>query len=82
MSLLKIIGWLGAQLLAWCAAPAAIQVLSQGHANGYSGMFIAMWLLGEILCLIYVYFSYKDKPLMLNYLLNIVFISVIVYHMV
>lgn len=79
---MELIGWLGATLLAWCGFPAVIQVVSQGHAEGYSPIFIGMWGLGEVLCLVYVLCMYKDKPLLMNYFLNIVFISIILYYMV
>lgn len=78
----RFIGWSGTQLLAFCGLPAAIQVIQQGHAEGYSGTFIGMWGIGELLCLIYVYNRYKDWPLLVNYLLNLTFLSVIVYYMI
>ena len=78
---LDYIGWLGTQLLAWCGLPAAIQVIDQGHANGYSIWFLLMWGLGEILCLIYTYHKYRDLPLFFNYSLNLVFISIICYYL-
>lgn len=81
--MIRAIGWIGTQLLAFCAVPAVIQVIYQGHAEGYSFWFIAMWLLGEILTLIYVYVKHnKDLPLLLNYFLNIIFISIIIAYMI
>lgn len=79
---MKAIGWLGAQLLAWCGLPAVIQVLNQGHADGYSLGFILMWFFGEVLTFVYVLKQYNDKALLTNYSINIVFISIILYHMV
>lgn len=78
---IEAIGWLGTQLLAFCGLPAAIQVISQGHAVGYSGAFLAMWGIGEVLCLVYTWHKYKDLPLLVNYSLNLAFISIIVYYM-
>lgn len=72
------IGWLGTQLLAWCGLPAVIQVISQGHANGYSPLFIAMWGMGEIFTLVYVVKKHSaDRPLVINYLINLLFICII-----
>ena len=82
MSKNKAIGWIGTQLLAFCALPAAIQVIIQGHAEGYSPIFIGMWGLGELLCFYYVLTEYKDLPLLINYFLNLAFIGIIVYHMI
>lgn len=81
MKKLDAVGWIGSQLLAWCGLPAAIHVVSQGHANGYSPLFISMWGIGEFLCIIYTYKKYKDWPLFINYSLNLAFILVIVYYM-
>lgn len=80
--LIESIGWIGAQLLAFCGLPAVIQVVSQGHAEGYSPGFIAMWGIGEVLTLAYVFIKYKNKPLMVNYIANIVFISIIAIYMI
>jgi uncharacterized protein with PQ loop repeat len=75
------IGWLGAQMLAFCGVPALVQVVSQGHAEGYSGAFLGLWLGGEIFTLIYVLNQKKlHYPLIFNYLVNIILISVIVYY--
>lgn len=83
MELLEAIGWLGGALFALCGLPAALQVYRQKHARGYSRAFVAMWLGGEVLTMIYVYGTKGfDGPLFLNYILNLVFISVIVYYMI
>ncbi|PCI45806.1 MAG: hypothetical protein COB41_00620 [Proteobacteria bacterium] len=79
--MIKIIGWIGTQLLAWCALPAVIQVVSQGHAEGYNFWFISMWGLGELLTAIYVYMKHGlDKPLLFNYGINLAFIIIIMYY--
>ena len=80
--MIELIGWLGGIAFALCGLPAAIQVYKQKHAEGYSKAFIGLWLIGEILTMAYVYLSKGfDGPLFLNYILNLVFISVIVYYM-
>lgn len=82
MSLIELIGWIGGFCFAFCGLPAAIQVFRQKHARGYSRAFIGLWLAGEILTMIYVYGTKGwDGPLFLNYILNLVFICVIVYYM-
>lgn len=79
--MIKTIGWFSSLLLALCGAPQAYQSYVQGHSNGVSLIFIVMWLFGEIGCLIYVYYQHRSaKPLLLNYGLNIFFISVILYY--
>jgi len=83
LSLISILGWLGASLLALCGLPAAIDVIGKGTAEGYSQAFIGMWFAGEVLTLIYVILRHGfDKPLIFNYGLNLTFISIILYYMI
>jgi len=79
----KVLGWLGASLLALCGAPAAWDVFQKGTAEGYSSAFIFMWFAGEILTLLYIFLTHGfDKPLVFNYALNLTFISIILYYMI
>lgn len=79
----KFIGALGAFLLAFCGLPAMLDVVDKGTAEGYSTMFIGMWGMGELLTAYYVYRRHGfDKPLMFNYILNLTFISIIMYYMI
>lgn len=77
--MIELFGWLGSILLAFCALPQAYYSWKLKRADHFSATFLAMWLGGEILLLIYVVPN-KDYPLILNYFLNIVFINVIVYY--
>ena len=75
------IGRIGSLLLAGCAFPAVIDVIKTGNGNGYDGTFIGMWVGGEILCLIYTLNQEKRLyPLILNYIVNIILISIIVFY--
>lgn len=74
--LFQICGWLGGILLALCGAPEAYLALKTGD-SALSWTFLAMWGGGEILILIPVIFKIKEKFLILNYLLNVVFIAII-----
>ena len=71
------IGWISSILLALCGLPQAYLSFKQGHSDGVSNMFLAMWGIGEILGLFYVT-SLLSYPLIFNYILNIMLISVIV----
>ena len=76
---MAIIGWLGAILLGVCSFPEAILALQTGD-SGLSFMFLGMWGTGEILALIYtIYKNTKVKliPLLFNYGVNIILISII-----
>lgn len=81
--LIKAIGWVGSACFALCGLPQAIQVVSQGSAVGISPYFIGLWMSGEILSMVYVYYTHGlDKPLFANYTLNLAFISIILYYMI
>lgn len=76
---MNLIGWLGAAMLALCGAPAAYKAYMDKHAEGVSGPFIALWLGGEMLTLVYVAPS-LNWPLIANYGVNIVFVGIIAYY--
>ena len=81
--MIKLIGSLGAFLLAFCGFPAMLDVVEKGSAEGYSTLFILMWGGGEMLTAYYVYKQHGfDKPLMFNYGFNLAFISIICYYMI
>jgi len=77
MTTIEIIGWLGTISLAICGFPQMIKSVKDGHATGISLSFIMLWLVGEILCTIYV--TYKDFDIiqLCNYIFNIFVISII-----
>jgi uncharacterized protein with PQ loop repeat len=74
---MELIGWIGSTLLALCGVPLAWQTFKQKHAYGISNLFLAMWLIGEILTFVYV-LPKKDYPLLFNYSLNIVCLAIVV----
>lgn len=76
--MIDFFGWFGSLLLAICGLPQAIKSFKDKNSDGVSIYFILMWLLGEIFQLIYC----LDKlvlPIILNCILNLVFVSVIFY---
>ena len=72
----EYLGILGSFLLGCCAAPEAIHSYMKGK-NTSSLWFLLMWYIGEICVLAYV-IPKKDIPLIFNYGLNILFITVII----
>lgn len=77
----ELIGYLGSALLALCAAPEAYLALTRGEV-GMGWFFILTWYFGEILALVYTLIKSKEVrliPLLFNYGLNIIFISIIIY---
>lgn len=79
--IINYLGWIGGIMFALCALPQVIQCFKQKHAEGVSLIFLLLWLFGEIFTLIYVLFNHGlDLPLIVNYILNIIFIVIIIYY--
>lgn len=68
--------WIGSMLLALCGLPLAIKVRKTGRAEDISWLFLLFWLGGEIALLI-DRIPKHDWALVLNYIANIAFISII-----
>jgi uncharacterized protein with PQ loop repeat len=74
----ETIGYIAGLLLGWCALPQVIESIKRGNTIGVSKFFLWMWFSGEIGMVIYTLSVIGfDKPLMLNYTLNIVMIGVL-----
>ena len=76
---MEYIGWVGSIFLAICGLPQAYASWKQGHSNGISSGFLALWGFGEVLTLLYVIHK-MDAPLLLNYFTNILSLSVIIFY--
>lgn len=73
-----IIGLIGSLLLSFCALPELLRTVKEKKC--YLGWgFLSMWFSGEIFCFFYV-LSLMDFPLILNYSLNIVAISIMLFY--
>lgn len=80
MEMLEIIGWSSTFFFSVCGLPQAVKSWRERSAVGVSWAFLVMWILGEILATIYTCFQAKLLwPLIVNYLFNIVLISVVLY---
>ena len=77
-NIVDLIGWLGSFMLGICGLPQAIKAWRDGSAKDVSLSFLLLWLGGEF-CYVFVTISkFGVVPFLLfNYLLNIVFISII-----
>lgn len=74
------IGWIGNILLSICGIPEAYLAYKRGHARGVSISFLAMWYLGEIFTFAYIASDVESVPLLVNYTVNIIAISIIIYY--
>lgn len=80
MNKIEYIGWISAVLLATCGIPEAYEALKTGD-SALTWTFLLMWYFGEIFALIYTMNKNKKVkliPLLFNYGLNLVLISVII----
>ena len=77
--MLELIGWLGSIALSFCGAPQAYKSYFDKHSIGISSSFIWLWMIGEVMQLIYV-FEKHDMPLVFSCLMNMVFIIIITYY--
>lgn len=73
---MEVIGWVGSIMLALCGLPQAIKSYRTKSSKDISIWFLVLWLLGEVLTLVYV-FPKLDWPLIMNYSFNIGLICVI-----
>jgi uncharacterized protein with PQ loop repeat len=80
-----MLGWLGAAMLSACGIPQAWSCFRSGQAKGISAGFVLMWGGGEIVTFLYLLTFPKLSscetlawPLVVNYLVNILSVSVIV----
>ena len=75
----EIVGWIGSMLFAFCGLPQDIHAFRNKNSDGMTWSFIMMWLWGEIFTLIYISSKQDVVPLLANYILNVVFLLVIVW---
>jgi len=76
---MEFIGWLGALMFAACGLPQAWECWRAGHSHGLAWGFLMLWLGGEILTLLYI-LPKGDLPLLFNYLVNLIFLGVMLYY--
>jgi len=77
--MVEVIGYVGGFLFAFCGLPQAYLCYKDGHAKGVSSGLLWMWLSGEVLVQAYVILKHGfDMPLLINYWVNTVFVSVII----
>jgi len=75
--MITTIGWIGSLLLSFSGMPQAFQCWKQGHARGLSIWTLSMWFTGEVCFVIATLGELGWVPwLLTNYLLNLLFISV------
>ena len=79
LSLIEITGYISRILLAICGAPLAIRTFIRGQAKDIDSTFLVLWGAGELLGLLYTV-SLSKIPLILNYMANTIFISIVIFY--
>lgn len=78
--ILEIIGWMSTFFFSVCGLPQVVKSWRERSAKSVSWAFLIMWIIGEVLATIYTSLqSHLLWPLIINYLFNIVLISIILY---
>ncbi len=62
--------------------PAVWKAIREGHADGMSGLFLALWFIGEVAMFGHVVLTNASWPLVLNYLANVGLVGVLVFYKV
>jgi CHASE2 domain-containing sensor protein len=78
------LGWLASACFTLCGFPLALKTYRDKHADGQSGLFLALWYAGEWFAIAYVFFLHapwpEKYPMLLNYCVNLACISVPVWY--
>lgn len=74
--MIEICGWIGSLMLALRAIPQLIKCIRTKSGKDISLTFLLMWIVGNILSIVYVVHS-NDIPLLLNFILNTIIPSLI-----
>lgn len=71
MTIITLLGWLGAGFLTICSFPQGIKVIKEGSSRGLSLLFMWLWFSGELLTFIYICVGNFSWPLFANYATNL-----------
>lgn len=74
--LTQLLGWIGAVGFGFCGAPQAYHAYKNGHSNGLTWGMLGLWTLGEISTFIAIILSHGPSFLVFNYVLNGLFLAV------
>lgn len=83
MGVLKVtdlIGWLSNMCFATAAIPQALKSIKQGHARGVSAGLLWLSFIGEIFAIIFHVLKDLPLPLLINYCVNMLSLTIILYY--
>lgn len=76
---MKVMGWLGSLLLSFCSLPEVIRTIINNNCS-LSWSFLLMWGIGLVLILIPLYREFKEKYILFNYTVNLIFVLIMWYY--
>lgn len=79
MSLITLVGWVGAGLLTACGLPQLYKTWKSKDTSGLSLTMLITWFFGIVLTNIYVIFQAFSWPLVFNYSFNTFVVGAIIY---
>lgn len=79
--MIELAGWLSAIMFSLCSIPQAYHCYREKSAKGIDGLFLFLWIGGEVAGLIYS-IGLDLLPLFFNYGLNLVGTGIILYYFV
>lgn len=80
-SVYEVLGWIGSIAFAICALPQAWDSYQKGSSKGITWGFFVLWSVGELFTFLYV-IPMGHLPMIFNYSLNMIFLSIIGYYKV
>ncbi len=80
MSISQALGWIGAIGFGFCGAPQAYQSVREGHSKGLTWGMLSLWTLGEVATFTAVVMDHGAGYLIANYVVNGVFLGVMLYY--
>ena len=79
MSLGILAGWVYSLAFAFSALPQCNKAIKDGHCKGVADGTIILWMLGELAGIVYG-FSLMQLPIIVNCLINTLFVGIIVWY--
>lgn len=79
--MIENIGWIGSVLLALCALPEVYRSVKDKKCHVGWGLLL-MWFFGEVLTLFFILATSAQRQLIVNYGVNILLISIMIYYKV
>jgi len=77
----EVIGIIAGICFALSALPQALKSIKERHSDGIATGTIILWLTGEVCAILYTLHLWRETlPIFLNYFLNLLFVSVILYY--